>query len=200
MADGWTPTKVLGEVHREHVAGAVIGDALVPPAHRLLGGAGPCVDVPRQGRVGTEAEVNRHVGVSFVNPEVFVRIQRVVKQVLKLVGEDGFTPSEGDVGEVDEDRLPRRGKGRCEVAAGVVGAIDVVDDDLDLTVVVHIGRSEPPSVLVVLAVVGGHGRVDGGVPRARKVVEYGRRKRSSTLDDEGHRVGGFGHVSGDGPA
>ena len=174
LADGWASTKVFGEVHREHVAGAVIGDALVPPAHRLLGGAGPCVDVPRQGGVGTEAEVDGHVGVSFVNPEVFVRVQRVVKQVLKLVGEDGFAPSEGDVGEIDEDRLSRRGKGRCEVAAGVVSAIDVVDDDLDLTVVVHIGGSEPSPVLVVLPVVRGHGRVDGGVPRACEVVEHGR--------------------------
>ena len=96
-----------------------------------------------------------------------------MKKVLEFVGKDGFAPREGDVCEINEHRFSRRRKRRGEVSAGVVGAVNVVNDDLNLAVVVHVGWGETAAVLVVLPVIGGHGRVDGGIPRAGEVVEHG---------------------------
>ena len=56
--------------------------------------------------IGAEAEVNGHIGVTFIDPEILVRIQRVVQEVLKLVGENGFAPTQGNVGEIHEHGFP----------------------------------------------------------------------------------------------
>ena len=152
---------MLGEVHREHVPSPVVSDALVPPSHRLLGTAGPRIDVADQRRIRAEAEIDGHVSVAFIDPEVFVRVEGVVQQVLQLVGKDGLAPRQGDVSEVHEDRFPRRGVGRCEVTTRPVSAVHLVDHDLNLTVVVNIGWSKPAPIEVIFAVICGHGGVDG---------------------------------------
>ena len=84
-----------------------------------------------------------------------------MKQVFKLVGKDGPTPRKGDVSIIDEHRFPGRGKGGSKITAGVVSAVDVVNDDLNLAVVVDVGRCKASSILVVLAVVGRHRGIDG---------------------------------------
>ena len=69
---------------------------------------------------------------------------------------------------------------------------------MNLAVVVNIGRSESSTVLVVLSIVRGHGWINGGIPRAGKVVEHGGGEGSSTLDEESHGVGGFRDINTDG--
>ena len=84
-----------------------------------------------------------------------------MEQVLQFVGKDGFAPGQGDVSEVHEDRLPRRGVGRCEVTTRPVSAVHLIDHDLDLTVVVNIGGGKPTPIEVIFAVIRGHGGVNG---------------------------------------
>ena len=92
LANRWSAAEVFGQVHREHVACTVIGDALIPPSDGLLGRTGPRIHVPRQGGIRPEAEVDGDVSVALVDPQVLVRIQGVVEQVFKFVSEDGTTP------------------------------------------------------------------------------------------------------------
>jgi hypothetical protein len=88
LTDSWSTAEVLSQVHGEHVSRPVISDALVPPTDGLFGGSSPCVNVASQGRVGPEAEVNGHISIAFVDPQIFVWVEGIVKKVLKFVSED----------------------------------------------------------------------------------------------------------------
>ena len=161
LTNSGSAAEVFREIHGEHVACSIIGNALVPPTHRLFGSTRPGVDVPGQRGIRSKAEVDGDIGVSFIDPEVLIGVESIVQQVFQFVSEDGTPPRERDVSKVNENRFSGRRKGGGEVTAGVVGAVDIVDDDLDLTIVVNVGRCEATAVLVILAVVGGHGGVDG---------------------------------------
>ena len=117
--------------------------------------------MPGQRGIRSKAEVDGDIGVSFIDPEIFVGVESVVQQVFQFVSEDGTPPGERDVSKVNENRFSGGREGGGELTAGVVGAVDIVDDDLDLTVVVNVGGCKATAVLVILAVVGGHGGVDG---------------------------------------
>ena len=193
LPHGRTATEVIHEVHHQHEARAVIGVALIPPPHRQGAVLRPAVHVTGQGAVGPETEVNRHVGVPFVDVEVLIGIQCVVQQVLQFVSDDGAAPRQGHVRVVHEDHLTLGRETWCEVTADVVLAIDVVDDDLDLAVVVHVGRRNASPVPVILPVVGRQRRVDGLVPGARQVLQHRRTQGSAGLDQEGDAARGFRH-------
>ena len=79
---------MFGEVHGEHVARTVICDTLIPPSNRLFRTSCPRIDVSGEGGIGTKAEVNGNIRIAFVDPQVLVRVQSIVKQVLQLVSED----------------------------------------------------------------------------------------------------------------
>ena len=116
--------------------------------------------MPGQRGVRSKAEVDGDIGVSFIDPEIFIGVEGIMQQVFQFVSEDGTPPRERDISKVNENRFSGGREGWGEVTAGVVGSVNIVNDDLNLAVVVNVRE------------VQGHGRL--GNPYRSKWSWWGR--------------------------
>ena len=56
------------------------------------------------------------------------------------MSDNGLPPSKSDVSEIDVDNVSRWCRPRGKVATNVVGAVDIINDDFNLTDVVVLRR------------------------------------------------------------
>ena len=152
------------EVHRENESCSVIAVPLVPPSDTEVRLLGPAVQMTCKCTVCSEAEVNCNISISFIQPEIFIRVLRIVKQVLQFVSNNRLAPCERYVGEINVDDFTGRRSSRGEITTNVECPVDVVNHDFNLTVVVVVRRSKSTAVLVIFSKIGGHCWINGLIP------------------------------------
>ena len=152
------------QIHGKDESCPVVSISLIPPSNTQIGLLCPAVKVSSEGPISAKAEIDCNVCIPFIQPEIFVRVLRIVEQVLQFVSNDGFPPSQCNVCKINIHDFTGCCRPRRKISSDVESTVNVVNHNFNLTIVVVVRWSKSSPVLVIFAEVCCHCRIDGLIP------------------------------------